>query len=354
MNKDVLILKANRLVALVFGLSCAGMANSQTSSLPAPLISDAQAAIKSAPEESIRMFDQVKNDFSTYSLDSQIAWYTVAIEASNAQFKIEQGYTFVKTLYQNYWTHASVQTKQFISAQFGRYGSINGDLASATNLFLCALNYSDDENSRLRSLNNLAIVYIQNDDWDRAKETYLSGIELAKVTSNQRVLAAMNNNLGHIWFEKKDAEKAQEAFKTAYVIKTRLGQKSSRLLSLHNLMQSILVLKDWPQWDLYYPLYQRLVDEYDIAELSAQRQWMLAYRQWHIDKSLPSQQNLDDLVSVSKDIENPSSKSFINGLAEEMGLQQPIDTQPQIAKAQERIAFLQEVSLQCSLETTGE
>ncbi|TRY32914.1 hypothetical protein [Aliiglaciecola sp. M165] len=349
-------MKFKPLVALVFSIYAfsTSVANSQTSGLQPPLLSDAQSAIKSAPDESLKMFEQIRPNLAQYSTESQIAWYKVAIESANALLKMEDSYALTKEMYHSFWQTASNQTKQFIGAQFGRYGSINGDLANASTLFICALNYSDDESSRLRSLNNLAIVYIQSGEWEKAKETYLTGIELAKTTNNQRVLAAMNNNLGHIWFEKKDTVKAQEAFKTAYVIKTRLGQHSSRLLSLHNLMQSILLLKDWAQWDLYFPLYQRLANEYQIAEVIAQKQWMEAYRLWATEQNLPDEQSQQDLIRKAQEIENPSSIDFVNDLASKMNLPNPVDTQPQQAKASASIEFLKEVSTVCSSETTGE
>lgn len=349
-------MKVTPTVALILSISLniANNAIAQTSSLQIPLLSDAQAAIKNAPENSIKMFEQIKPSLSEYSIDSQIAWYKVAIEAANAQLKLDEGYAYVQVLYESYWQDAPIRTKQFISAQFGRYGSINGDLQSASTLFICALNYSEDENTRLQALNNLAIVYIQSGEWDKAKETYIAGIELATANNNQRILAAMNNNLGHIWFEKKNTIKAQEAFKTAYVIKTRLGQQTSRLLSLHNLMQSILLLKDWQQWDLYFPLYERLSNEYGIKEVNAQKRWMLAYRLWKISQTHPDEQTLQRLNELAKDIENPSSIEFVNGLASDMGLKTPIDIQPRKERAKASIDFLKGVSEICSKETMGE
>lgn len=314
------------------------------------LLADAQALVKQAPRQSLKAFEIIQPELSELSTETQIQWHKVAIESANNLLMIERSYQLTQDMYERYWSNASYTEKRFIAAQLGRYGSIQGDLEAALSLFTCSQSFSDSANDLLSSLNNLAVVYFKRAEWQKAKDTYLSGIRMAEKINNQPLIAAMSNNLGLVWLELEETEKAQEQFKNAYIIKTRLGNANSRLFSLHNLMQSINSLHDWQQWQLYFPLYKRMLEQMNLNELIVQKEWMLAYQDWKIKEILPPPPELARLVEQTNQIQNPTAQRYVNGLAVKMGLSEPIKLVSPSTEIVVHIDYLHAASKVCTAE----
>lgn len=318
--------------------------------LAIPFLEDAEANLKQDPDQSLVLFQQALPELSTLPVNQQIGWYKVAIEANNSLFEIDKSYEHVQYLHENYWNNANKTDKRFMAKQLGGSASMKGDFDAALTIFNCAMQLVESETQKLSILNNIAIVYIQTGRWEEAKDMYLEGIKLAKKVSDQGLNAAMSNNLGHIYNQPGETTKAQEAFKIAYVIKTRLGQTKGRLSSLHNLMQSIVQLKDWEQWEQYAPLHKRMLEETKIPELSAMREWMLAYKNWAESSKSVDDSKRQYLKKQSEKIQNPTAMKSVNAFAKEMQIPLPFDLKEESAKSELHIDYLRAAGEQCTAE----
>lgn len=236
---------------------------------------------------------------------------------------MENGWLTTKMYYDNGWIIADLDQKLFIVQHYARLASISRQFDQALELFNCAEKFKNDTLHQLSITNNKGAVFIQTSQWEKAKAMYLKGIALAETHNYQNVIAAMSNNLAEVWIKLNEMDKALEAYKKAYIIKARIANETSQLSSLSNMMRVVHSKQDWQQWDKYYALYKRLLNEVGVVEFQVLHDWMMTSKKLALGGSMPGQEQLTQLKALARKLQEPDNKGFINDLAASMSIPKP-------------------------------
>ncbi len=250
----------------------------------------------------------------------KLDWYKIGVEAATNMRNMENGWLATKMFYDNGWSIADLDQKLFIVQHIARLASISRQFDQALELFNCAENFKNDTWHQLSITNNKGAVFIQTSQWEKARAMYLKGIALAETHNYQNVIAAMSNNLAEVWLKLNEIDKALEAYKKAYVIKARIDSETSQLSSLSNMMRVVYTKQDWQQWDKYYPLYKRLLNEVGVAGFQILHDWMMASKDLTLGGSMQDEQELQRLKTIAAELQEPDNKMFINSIAASMDI----------------------------------
>jgi tetratricopeptide (TPR) repeat protein len=101
-------------------------------------------------------------------------------------------------------------------------------------------NLSDDQKNRIlkqkaSALNNIGFIYDNRGNIEKALEYYSQSLKIQEGLGNKKGIASSLNNIGFIYFNQNDVEKALDYWKRCLKLQEEIGNKPGIALSLNNI-----------------------------------------------------------------------------------------------------------------------
>lgn len=133
---------------------------------------------------------------------------------------------------------AALQTSIYNKLGICHY--LNGNIDSSLHFYKLALDLSTtrrDTMDMIRNVNNIAVAYIKNSQYNKAIEFYLQGLSLSEQLKNKKMIANFCNNLSAFYQEgeAKDSIKAMKYRKRSLQLSIETGDKKQEANNYANL-----------------------------------------------------------------------------------------------------------------------
>lgn len=177
-------------------------------------------------ENAISAFTEALNNCSSEDIESLAKYNSKIADAYMNMEKLQEAVNFYEktiNLEENQGNTSELVTSlnnlSTIQLKLGNFGDAEATIDKALDF-----NNIDDDNFKSALLfNNLGNVFYNSKDYDKAIENYEKSIANSSTSGNYRSNAIALHNLGLIYLEKKDIEKAKEKFKESLKIAEENG-----------------------------------------------------------------------------------------------------------------------------------
>ncbi|AXQ96474.1 tetratricopeptide repeat protein [Pseudoalteromonas piscicida] len=146
----------------------------------------------------------------------------------------------------------------------------------ATQAYNCALKHSTNLKQQLRVLNGQANTLRERGKYFKAGVIYRQAITVAEQIPDNIAMASIYNNLGVLYLDAKDLEKAKSALKRAFELLQLTATKSAVLDSGLNLLFVAVLSKDEALYQRLNHRLQQLTENYSNESRTAYFEWIKA------------------------------------------------------------------------------
>jgi signal transduction histidine kinase/Tfp pilus assembly protein PilF len=114
------------------------------------------------------------------------------------------------------------------------------------------------------TLGNIGILYMNDNEYEKAKKQYLSALKINTGINQTREIANNHNNLGILYKELNQLDSAKYHYEKAIVFNRENGDYGSIAISYHNLGNLSLKTNDYNQAESYYFKSLHICDSIDL------------------------------------------------------------------------------------------
>ncbi|GAA0857364.1 tetratricopeptide repeat protein [Aliiglaciecola litoralis] len=216
-------------------------------------LKEAQDHLVVLPEKSLTILDKNSHKITVANDEQQAQWHFIAMLAAVSVADLDRLHaaliSFEPLSNTEYYQAHLDQILSALGIWFRRSGYLNDAKAS----YLCSLEKSSTEHSKLRALLNLGVVERNLNHFAQAKEINLIALDIATNIESETYIAVLQNNLGILAISEKRYMDASAHFTKALELNEKLNRRSGELISSMNLLLAFLYQDN----SLYF---ERMVD----------------------------------------------------------------------------------------------
>ncbi|RRS07818.1 tetratricopeptide repeat protein [Pseudoalteromonas sp. J010] len=168
------------------------------------------------------------------------------------------------------WLHYLNYEKGEIATYLAIYFRRTGKFELAEKSYECAIRFSTNEQKQ-KIINNLAVLYRTAGQLDEAEE--ILDRALIEYREEEHIKAALHNNLANVYFDRANYEKAAELYRLAFLHHQKSGENYEASYVGLNLLNSYIASKQWQGYQRYVNTVKMRVDQTQDSELITVLMW---------------------------------------------------------------------------------
>lgn len=265
-----------RLLLTAFASGCllalSSTASSHSQSLLIDTLNEAQGYLKVLPEKSLALlsdFDNVKH----LTTEQQVNWYSTkasaAIQLSDLP-KVEHSLEQIISLHQA----TQIKLDASVLNQLGVWFRRSGYLEQAKHSYVCILEDTEDNLSRLKALSNLAVVERNIGNLPLSQKINATALTIAKLQREKSMESTIQNNLGILALQQNNAKQASIHFRSALDINHKMLRRSGEILNGINLLFSFINDDEFAMYARFHPRLVRKIQAHPNDARAAYLNWI--------------------------------------------------------------------------------
>ncbi len=251
------------------------------------LLDDAQAHLDVLPEKSLKILSDNVNLVVSLEDNEQAQWWIATMLAALRMSDLDLLNFSLEQLSALSHTPAFKEEQSRIINSLGVWFRRSGYLEEARSSYLCNYDTQSNQEDRLKTLINLAIVERNLGHYPQAALLNQKALEGALEIEAQELVAVINNNIGIIAFATQDYPSAQQHFHIAMELNQKIQRRSGHILSGLNLLMTFLAQPNLELFDRLAPRMERLLQRAPHSARSSYLTTLKTLRQYASQQTMP-------------------------------------------------------------------
>lgn len=308
-----------RWILFAFCASCFGL-EAQTG--PRDTLENARAYRVVFPEKTLSLLIAQQAQWQQLNVADQFEWLHIKFSAAQHLANLA---LMERTLSQMVAHHQHYPEAGFVSDVLNAQGiwlRRSGNLHEARLNYLCSIEQSSTPGQRLRSALNLGSVERNLGNYARAKEINRAALKMAHALGSEKQIASIKNNLGLVYLNLGETDKAIAHLSSAMDINTKLARRSSELLNGINLLNAFVHAQKWALYERLYPRVERILIAHPNPARSAYLLWVNAAFRASIGL-LPTEEEITELHHQFTQVNDSGVQKLVLSLVADTPLTPP-------------------------------
>ena len=262
-------------IFLIFLVSCQSSAL-QTETKPAlhPVLKEARDHVVVLPEKSLTIQRENLDLLGSLSSKEIVIWHMTTLKAALPVSDLDaMSQAFIDVLpYQEHETFT--EYRAFYLNSLGAWMRRNGHYDNARLAYFCSTDLALQNQDRLKSLMNLAIVERNQGNRNDARALNFVALNIAELEKQGAMVATIENNLGILALTSGELDAASDHFKKSLDLNRQLVRRGSEILAGINLLHTFVKQEEYLLYERLYPRIDRLTDRFGQNARSAYLDWI--------------------------------------------------------------------------------